>query len=173
MKRLKTFESYSTSTPSTPDDHSNYLEVLGEIEKEVTADVEDFLQGWEKNPQNISGTGFFEPIECLKGAWERFVKTNSTKWHGRMETYSKIPVYFKAIMGDHNPFKTVGEVAHTINLFGKSYMDVKGKMSYEAMLQKYLEENPKEAGDVYIPKYAGRSMDSINAMRDIANMGLF
>lgn len=90
-----------------------------------------------------------------------------------METYSKIPVYFKAIMGDHNPFKTVGEVAHTINLFGKSYMDVKGKMSYEAMLQKYLEENPKEAGDVYIPKYAGRSMDSINAMRDIANMGLF
>ena len=178
MRHIQLFEEYN---PDALNVHKLYRDkILSEfslIYKKVTAEVDDFLQGWENNPSNKEpeNPNAPDPLDALIETWKSFTSKNRLAWEAMVKPYEESPIYWKEVREDRNPLRAVSEVANTMWILGKSSNNLKieGGLSYEAILQKYIEKNPGSAGDVYIPKYAGKSMDYINTIKDIANMGLF
>ena len=165
---MKTFESYQPEPPIDWED--KHLEVLKEIETVITSEVEGFLQGWGKNPMNNP----LYPITSLREAWMAFVIKSRVGWEEKLEPFLKNSVYWREIRGGNNPLRIVGEVTHTMDLLGKSYLDVKGRPSYEVILNKYVNEKPTMAGDVYVPGYfSPESKRGIESIATVGNMGLF
>ena len=160
MKRMKTFEAY------TPEEDS-HIQDLKDLASGITVEVEDFLQGWEKNPLNKS----MYPITSMRNAWSNFVEKSRGGWEERLKPLLKTAVYWEEIKGGNNPFKVVGEVTHTMDLLGKSYLDVRGRQSYEGAINALMDQKPAMAADVYVPGYFSpetkRNIESISIVSNL------
>jgi len=156
MKHIQLFEAYN------PDPiHKLYIDkVLSEfsvIHKKVTTEVDDFLQGWENNPANKvpENPNSPEVLDALIETWEGFASKNRLAWESMVNPYQESPIYWREVREGRNPLRTVSEVANTMLILRKSFNNFKidGGLSYEAILQKYIDKNPGSAGKVYIPNY--------------------
>ena len=162
MKRMKTFEAY------TPEEDS-HIQDLKDLASGIAKEVEDFLQGWEKNPLNKS----MYPITSMREAWANFVEKSRGGWEERLKPLLKTAIYWEEIKGGNNPFKVVGEVTHTMDLLGKSYLDVRGRQSYEGAINALLDQKPAMAADVYVPAFfSPETKRNIESISIVTNMGL-
>ena len=166
---MKTFESYQQDDAHIDWD-DKHLQVLGEIETEITSEVDGFLQDWPKLPGSMTR----ESLIALNHDWKNFIEKRRHDWEGRVEPFLKNSRYWRAIREGRNPLRAVGSVTHTLDIFFKSYIKMPSGLSYEEIVRRYLEEKPAMAVDVYVPEYfSPESKRNIESIATVGNMGLF
>jgi hypothetical protein len=154
MKHVKLFENFNSLENLPLEDR------LSNMENTLKSDVDEFLKGWENNPENIG----VNALDALNNAWRNFIIESSDK----MGVYARSDDEdaddgFKVIdpemdmaikdriKSGNNPFEIVQRVTKTLELFYNLGLKINGGSSYEEMVRMAMDKNPSKAHMIYIP----------------------